>query len=42
MADYLVRALACNSQVRAFAALTTETVGEAQRRHQTLPVTSAA
>lgn len=42
MADYLVRALACNSQVRAFAALTTETVGEAQRRHETLPVTSAA
>lgn len=42
MKDYLVRALAFNGQVRAFAANTTETVGEAQRRHNTWPIVSAA
>ena len=42
MKDYLIRALAYNGQVRAFAARTTETVGEAQRRHNTWPIVSAA
>lgn len=42
MSDYLVRALAFDGQVRAYAAKTTETVGEAQRRHYTWPVASAA
>ncbi|MBS4198035.1 Hsp33 family molecular chaperone HslO [Lederbergia citri] len=42
MADYLIKALAYNGQVRAYAALTTETVGEAQRRHYTWPTASAA
>ncbi|HZG72834.1 MAG TPA: Hsp33 family molecular chaperone HslO [Chondromyces sp.] len=42
MADYLVRALAYDGQVRAFAARTTNTVGEAQRRHYTWPTASAA
>lgn len=42
MTDYLVRAIGFNGQVRAFAARTTATVGEAQRRHQTWPVVSAA
>jgi len=40
--DYLVRALGFNNSVRAFAVSTTETVGEAQRRHDTWPTTSAA
>ncbi|MBS4221073.1 Hsp33 family molecular chaperone HslO [Bacillus sp. FJAT-49711] len=42
MTDYLVKALAYNGQVRAYAAQTTETVGEAQRRHYTWPTASAA
>jgi len=42
MGDYLVRALGYNGQVRAFAARTTETVAEAQRRHNTWPIVSAA
>lgn len=42
MSDYLVRALAFNGQVRAFAARTTDMVGEAQRRHDTWPIPSAA
>ncbi|MFG3614316.1 Hsp33 family molecular chaperone HslO [Rummeliibacillus stabekisii] len=42
MADYLVRGLGFNGSVRAFAVSTTETVGEAQRRHDTWPTTSAA
>lgn len=42
MSDYLVKALACDGQVRAYAARTTETVGEAQRRHHTWPTASAA
>ena len=40
--DYLVKALAFNGQVRAYAVCTTETVGEAQRRHYTWPTASAA
>ena len=42
MKDYLVRAIAFDGQVRAFATNTTETVAEAQRRHNTWPVVSAA
>jgi molecular chaperone Hsp33 len=42
MSDYLVKALAYDGQVRAYAVRTTETVGEAQRRHQTWPTASAA
>ena len=42
MSDYLVRALAYNNQVRVYAAKTTNTVGEAQRRHYTWPTASAA
>lgn len=42
MKDYLVRAIAFDGKVRAFAARTTETVGEAQRRHNLWPVVSAA
>ena len=42
MSDYLVRALAFDGQVRAFAARTTDMVGEAQRRHDTWPIPSAA
>lgn len=40
--DYLVKALGFNGQVRAYAVSTTETVGEAQRRHYTWPTASAA
>ncbi|WP_110114693.1 Hsp33 family molecular chaperone HslO [Bacillus sp. CGMCC 1.16541] len=42
MSDYLVKALAYDSQVRAYAVRTTGTVGEAQRRHYTWPTASAA
>lgn len=42
MQDYLVRALGYDGKVRAFAAKSTETVAEAQRRHNTWPVVSAA
>lgn len=42
MGDYLVKALAFDGQVRAYAATTTETIGEAQRRHYTWPTASAA
>lgn len=42
MNDYLVKALACDGNIRAYAARTTETVGEAQRRHQTWRTASAA
>lgn len=42
MKDYLIRAIAFDGQVRAFATNTTETVAEAQRRHNTWPVVSAA
>lgn len=42
MRDYLVKALAYDGQVRAYAAKTTDTVGEAQRRHYTWPTASAA
>ncbi|WP_100332753.1 Hsp33 family molecular chaperone HslO [Bacillus xiapuensis] len=42
MSDYLVKAIAFEGQVRAYAARTTETVGEAQRKHYTWPTASAA
>lgn len=42
MKDFLVKALAYNDQVRAYAVNTTITIGEAQRRHNTLPTASAA
>jgi molecular chaperone Hsp33 len=42
MNDYLVKALACDGQIRAYAVCSTETVGDAQRRHYTWPTASAA
>ncbi|OLN24278.1 Hsp33 family molecular chaperone [Domibacillus antri] len=42
MSDYLVKALAFDGQVRAYAVDTTNTVGEAQRRHGSWPTASAA
>ena len=42
MKDYLVRASAANTQIRAFAAVTTEMVEEARSRHRTSPVATAA
>ncbi|MFD1861770.1 Hsp33 family molecular chaperone HslO [Planococcus chinensis] len=40
--DYLVKALAYDGQIRAYATRTTDAVGEAQRRHYTWPTASAA
>ncbi|WP_442597400.1 Hsp33 family molecular chaperone HslO [Neobacillus sp. D3-1R] len=42
MKDYLVKAIAFNGQVRAYAVRSTETISEAQRRHYTWPTASAA
>lgn len=42
MADYIVRATAANTQIRAFAAVTTQLVEEARQRHNTSPVATAA
>jgi molecular chaperone Hsp33 len=42
LSDYLIRALAYEGQVRAFAVRSTETVSEAQKRHDTWPTASAA
>lgn len=42
MSDYLVRALAYGGQIRAYAVRTTDTVSEAQCRHQTWRTASAA
>ena len=42
MKDYIVRAIAANAQIRAFAASTTELVEEAITRHNTSPVATAA
>ncbi|WP_059174215.1 Hsp33 family molecular chaperone HslO [Bacillus sp. FJAT-27445] len=42
MSDYLVKALAYDGQIRAYAVRSTETVAEAQRRHYTWPTASAA
>ena len=40
--DYIVRATAADGQIRAFAAVTTETVETARRDHNTSPVATAA
>ncbi|MDT3960532.1 Hsp33 family molecular chaperone HslO [Staphylococcus kloosii] len=40
--DYIVKALAFDGQIRAYSALTTKTVQEAQTRHYTWPTASAA
>ncbi|MBR1757221.1 MAG: Hsp33 family molecular chaperone HslO [Lachnospiraceae bacterium] len=42
MGDYIVRAMAGNEQIRAYAATTRELVEEARQRHQTYPVATAA
>ncbi len=42
MGDYIVRAAAANTQIRASAAVTTELVEEARRRHGASPVATAA
>jgi molecular chaperone Hsp33 len=42
MNDYIVKALAYNGAIRVYAARTTETVSEAQRRHDTWATASAA
>ncbi|MCF6411901.1 Hsp33 family molecular chaperone HslO [Pseudalkalibacillus salsuginis] len=42
MSDYLVKALAFDGNIRAYAVDTTEMVSEAQRRQKTLPTASAA
>lgn len=42
MGDYIVRAAAANTQIRAFAAMTTDLVEEARGRHGTSPVATAA
>ena len=42
MSDYIVRATAANSQIRAFAAVTTEVVETARQDHNTSPVATAA
>nr|WGD60780.1 Hsp33 family molecular chaperone HslO [Bacillus velezensis] len=40
--DYLIKAIAYDGKVRAYAARTTDMVNEAQRRHDTWPTASAA
>lgn len=42
MGDYMIRATAADGQILAFAAVTSEMVEEARRRHHTSPVASAA
>ncbi|WAA12358.1 Hsp33 family molecular chaperone HslO [Fervidibacillus halotolerans] len=42
MTDYLIKAMAYDGEIRAYAADTTETVKEAQRRHDTWATASAA
>lgn len=42
MVDYIVRATAANTQIRAFAASTTEMVEQARKHHNTSPVATAA
>ena len=42
MEDYIVRATAANGFIRAFAAISTNTVEEARKIHGTTPVPSAA
>ncbi|PID23747.1 Hsp33 family molecular chaperone HslO [Sporosarcina sp. P7] len=40
--DYLVKALAFEGQIRAYAVRSTETIGEVQKRHQMWPTATAA
>src|SRR5699024_2722358 len=40
--DYIVKSLAFNGEIRAYAVRSTDTVSEAQRRHDTWPTTTAA
>lgn len=40
--DYIVRAMAAGGQIRAFAAVTTETVETARKKHNTSPAATAA
>ena len=42
MKDYIVRAIAADSQIRAFAAVTTDMVETARKNHNTSPVATAA
>ena len=42
MSDYIVRATAANSQIRAFAATTRDMVETARAAHNTSPVATAA
>ena len=42
MEDYLVKALGFDGKVRAYAVRSTNTVGEAQKRHNTWPTATAA
>ena len=42
MSDYIIRAVAANRQIRAFAAVTTDTVETARKDHNTSPVATAA
>lgn len=42
MTDYIIRATAANAQIRAFAAVTKETVEKARQVHDTSPVVTAA
>lgn len=42
MSDYLIKALAFDNQIRAYAINSTQMVAEAQRRHDTWPTASAA
>ncbi len=42
MDDYLIRAITTNKELRALAVKSTEVAAEAQRRHQTTPVATAA
>ncbi len=42
MSDYIIRAVAGDSAIRAFAAVTTDTVETARRAHNTSPVATAA
>ena len=42
MKDYIIRAIAANDQIRAFAAVTTETVETARQDHNTSPLATAA
>ena len=42
MNDYLVKALAFNGTIRAYAVRSTETVAEVQRRHEIWPTATAA